>query len=226
MMTSKAGKGSRRPWVEEEDRAVHSLVMALGTRKWTAVADRLRGEFGIEGRSGKQCRERWHNHLDPNIIKRPWDLEEERLMFEAHSQLGNKWADIAKMLPGRSDNSIKNHFYSTVRKYCRKRIGVIASKTQLQTLDPQATASILASLRRAKGGRRRVRREARKARKAEEDSLWLEEVELPPLRDSDLVVEGHKLYIPDLPQADVLSASDFLSFSDEIFILPIDPVLS
>ena len=223
MMTSKAGKGSRRPWAEDEDSAVHSLVLALGTRKWTAVAERLRMDFGIEGRSGKQCRERWHNHLDPNIIKRPWDLEEERLMFEAHSQLGNKWADIAKMLPGRSDNCIKNHFYSTVRKYCRKRLGVIATKTQLQALDPQATASILASLRRSKGGRRRVRKEARKT---EEEAMWLEEMELPPLRDADLVVEGHKLHIPQLPPADSLSVSDFLAFSDEIFILPIDPILS
>jgi hypothetical protein len=144
-------------------------------------------------------------------------------MFEAHSQLGNKWADIAKMLPGRSDNCIKNHFYSTVRKYCRKRLGVIATKTQLQALDPQATASILASLRRSKGGRRRVRKEVRKT---EEEAMWLEEMELPPLRDADLVVEGHKLYIPQLPPADSLSVSDFLAFSDEIFILPIDPILS
>ena len=59
----------------------------------------------------------WHNHLDPYIKKDPINKEEERMIFDLHKQLGNKWADIAKELPGRSDNCIKNYFYSTHRKH-------------------------------------------------------------------------------------------------------------
>ena len=75
------------------------LVHRYGPKKWTLIAKHL------NGRIGKQCRERWHNHLDPNINKSPWTGEEDRLLAQAHDQFGNQWAKIAKLLPGRFANS-------------------------------------------------------------------------------------------------------------------------
>ena len=57
--------------------------------------------YQFKNRSGKQCRERWHNHLDPNINKDYWSEKEENILFMKHIEYGNKWSDIAKFLPGR-----------------------------------------------------------------------------------------------------------------------------
>lgn len=100
----------------EEDILITVFVNKFGTKKWNVIADELKQRINGSRRNGKQCRERWHNHLDPKVRKSPWNQNEEYVFIEAHKIHGNKWAEIAKYIPGRTDNSIKNHFYSTLRK--------------------------------------------------------------------------------------------------------------
>lgn len=103
-------------WTKEEDLILASWVQEQGPTKWAKCSKR------ISGRNGKQCRERWCNNLDPEVKKGKWNADEDAIIFNMFQGTGAKWAFIAKFLPGRTENSIKNRFYSTIRKMNHRKI--------------------------------------------------------------------------------------------------------
>lgn len=97
-------------WSAEEDRQIIEWVNNNGAKNWSALANNL------PGRLGKQCRERWVNSLDPNLSHNPWTQAEDNFLIKQHEILGNKWAQIAAQMPGRTDNSVKNRWNSSLKR--------------------------------------------------------------------------------------------------------------
>lgn len=118
-------------WREEEDRLL-VLLVSQGHKNWGQVA------ANMPGRTSKQCRERWNNYLNPTLVHSPFTSEEDATILKLQSELGNKWAEIARALSGRTENAVKVRFHALIRQQQH-------SSTSYQASNADSSSSSLSS---------------------------------------------------------------------------------
>ena len=123
---------SKGPWKSPENQLLIDWIKKNGPRNWTKCAEI------IKGRTGKQCREHWNNSLNSEIKKGDWSAEEDLLIMVFHKKFNGSWKKMIPLFKSRTENSIKNRFFSQLRKiaskYIKKGKRVYSTKFGLQIL--------------------------------------------------------------------------------------------
>jgi hypothetical protein len=101
--------GKKVKWSDCEDKILVACVHQYGPNNWATIAQSL------PGRTGKQCRERWTNQLDPSLSRENWTPHEDAILLTQQKAFGNVWAKISAQLPGRSSNAVKNRWCWLIR---------------------------------------------------------------------------------------------------------------
>ncbi|KAF3975165.1 hypothetical protein ACB098_06G103000 [Castanea mollissima] len=102
-------------WSPEEDNKLRAYVQRYGHWNWRELP-----KFAGLSRCGKSCRLRWMNYLRPDVKRGKYTKEEDEKIIKWHQELGNKWSKIAAKLPGRTDNEIKNHWHTHLKKRAKE----------------------------------------------------------------------------------------------------------
>ncbi|CAN0896925.1 Transcription factor MYB41 [Linum grandiflorum] len=174
-------------WTSEEDRKLIAYITRYGCWNWRQLP-----KFAGLKRCGKSCRLRWMNYLRPDLKRGNYSLEEEETIIRLHAALGNRWSVIATHLHGRSDNEIKNHWHSSLKKR-------VATKSESPASSSSTTQSSEYSEVKEGG--------IDKAQKMEISDC------VPVLESSNSSISSSPVTLPS-PQSDATSSS---SFSPSLF---------
>ena len=100
---------TKSKFTPEEDEALRKIVNEIGFNDWPKVASLM------PGRSGRQCRDRWTNYIDPTLTQNPWTKADDIQLLKRYHEIGAHWRVLANCFPGRSINGVRNRVIKLIK---------------------------------------------------------------------------------------------------------------